>query len=238
MPEWNEILPPEERELFSRAGFSREQEWGESQALLIVDATVPFTGGVSACDNGGQELPTCCGQAAREALPHIRRLLEAARKNNTAIVYTTGDPLAAPYLGKATKRKADFDRETPYYTKFLPEIAPGPGDLVLAKTRASAFFGTPLSTYLHLSRIDSIILAGGSTSGCVRATAVDGLSHGYRMFVAREACFDRSRFMHLVTLYDLHAKYADVVTVEQVIQALSCRSGRQETKYRRRKKHP
>ena len=85
------------------------------------------------------------------------------------------------------------------------------GELGLAKPKASAFFGTALLAYLHRIKVDSLVVCGTTTSGCVRATVVDGISWGYPVFLAEEATFDRARMSHGVSLYDMNAKYADVI---------------------------
>ena len=97
----------------------------------------------------------------------------------------------------------------------VPDIAPLPQDIVLYKQKPSAFYATPLASYLVLLNADSIILTGVSTSGCVRATAVDAFSSNYRVAVVEEGCFDRSQASHAVNLCDMHAKYADVVKLDE-----------------------
>jgi len=96
-------------------------------------------------------------------------------------------------------------------------IAPGPRDIVIKKQKPSGFFGTNLASYLTLLGCDSVIVVGTTTSGCVRATVVDGFSLNYRVIVAEEGCFDRSEASHAVSLCDMHAKYADVVPLAEVL---------------------
>jgi nicotinamidase-related amidase len=98
------------------------------------------------------------------------------------------------------------------------------GEPLLRKKYASAFFGTDLLTRLQDAAVDTLLVAGCTTSGCVRATAVDGLQNGFRVMVIREAVGDRMRAAHEQSLYDLHAKYADVVSVEEVLHYLQSRS--------------
>ena len=120
------------------------------------------------------------------------------------------------WTGKATKN-VKRDRATPAgYNDFPEMIKPREQDWVLAKTKASAFFQTPLSAYLIREGVDTLVFCGVSTSGCVRATVVDGFSHGFRSFVVDECCFDRSEFAHAANLFDMNAKYAAVVSVDEV----------------------
>lgn len=95
-------------------------------------------------------------------------------------------------------------------------IAPGPRDIVVRKQKPSSFFGTNLAAYLIMLGCDSVVVTGTTTSGCVRATAVDAFSLNNRVVLAEEACFDRSQASHAISLCDMHAKYADVLKVQEV----------------------
>ena len=102
-----------------------------------------------------------------------------------------------------------------------PEFKPQPGDVVITKQRASAFYGTPLSAHLTQLGVQTLIVCGESTSGCVRASAVDAYSHGYHVVLVEECCFDRSELSHKVNLFDMHHKYADVMRADEVIAHLA-----------------
>lgn len=104
-----------------------------------------------------------------------------------------------------------------------PRCAIGPDDLEFTKRMPSAFFETPLASYLTFHRVDTVVVTGGSTSGCVRATAVDALSHGYRTIVPIETCADKHESYHFANLTDLQLKYADVEPVQAVIDWLEAR---------------
>jgi maleamate amidohydrolase len=132
------------------------------------------------------------------------------------VFYTTGDTRAesSPKLINATKRnKVSVD---PSDYAIRPEFKPQPGDVVITKQRASAFYGTPLPAHLTQLGIQTLIICGESTSGCVRASAVDAYSHGYHVVLVEECCFDRSLLSHKVNLFDLHHKYADVMHIDEV----------------------
>jgi maleamate amidohydrolase len=119
----------------------------------------------------------------------------------------------------ATKRvKASVDAAD--YT-IRPDFQPQKGDVVITKQRASAFYGTPLAAHLTQLGVQTVIVCGESTSGCVRASAVDAYSHGYHVVLAEECCFDRSLMSHKVNLFDMHHKYADVMHVDEIIAHLS-----------------
>jgi nicotinamidase-related amidase len=103
------------------------------------------------------------------------------------------------------------------FNDIVAEIAPQPRDLVVPKQKPSVFFGTNLASYLVLLGCDSIIVAGTTTSGCVRATVIDAFSNNFRSIVIEDACFDRAQVSHAVSLFDMNAKYADVVPSSDVL---------------------
>ena len=106
---------------------------------------------------------------------------------------------------------------------FDPRCVIDPGDLTFTKRMPSAFFETPLASYLVWHKVDTVVVTGGSTSGCVRATAVDALSHGYRTIVPIETCADKHASYHYANLTDLQLKYADVEPVQTVVDWLEAR---------------
>jgi maleamate amidohydrolase len=194
-------------------GFHGRAGFGDKPALLVVDVNVGFT---------DDQSPLAC--ALDDVVLAIDRLLGEFRKAEFPVVYTTvsysaGDKVAAAaFLDKipalltlqAGSRWVEID----------PRIAPLPHEPVLNKLFASAFFGTPLASLLASAGCDSVVVTGASTSGCVRATAVDALQHGYRPVVPREAVGDRNPAAHEANLYDIDTKYGDVVGVDDVVAHL------------------
>ena len=102
----------------------------------------------------------------------------------------------------------------------VDEVKPLSGEVVLRKTAPSAFWGTPLAAHLNLHGIDTLIIAGEATSGCVRATVVDAASYRYRVQVIEECCFDRHETTHALNLFDMHQKYADVIPLAEALEQL------------------
>lgn len=131
------------------------------------------------------------------------------------MIYTTSETRdeVNPAGVYATKHKFRGEKEA---FDIREDFKPQPGDLVIYKQRASAFFGTALVTNLTRLGIDSLIVCGESTSGCVRASVVEPYSYGYHVVVVEECCFDRSLLTHKLNLFDLHHKYADVMHLEEV----------------------
>jgi maleamate amidohydrolase len=194
-------------------GFGGRAGFGDRPALVIVDVSLGFTDPSSplGCDLEG-------------AVAAIGRLLEEARRASIPVVYTTvaygeGDRLAAAAFIDKVPALLVLEAGSPL-VEIDPRIAPHPGEPVLRKLFASAFFGTPLSSLLGAAGCDSVIVTGASTSGCVRATAVDALQHGYRVVVPREAVGDRDLAAHEANLYDLQAKYGDVVSLAEALDHL------------------
>ena len=194
-------------------GFGERGGFGSRPALAIIDMTLGFTDPESplACDLEGP-------------IENIRTLLDAARRAEIPVVFTTiayreSDKLtAAAFIDKvpvllaleAGSRWAEID----------PRIAPRKTEPVLNKLFASGFFGTGLSSLLTAAGVDTLVITGASTSGCVRATAVDALQYGFRPVVPREAVGDRNPDAHEANLYDVDAKYGDVVPVGDVLEYL------------------
>jgi nicotinamidase-related amidase len=216
LKDWMRSIPEADLATYRAGGFLRELTFGKRTALIVVDVTLGFTGSPGlTLEQAIAEFPTACGPASWDAMPRVARLIALFRERQLPIVFTCNDLAGNAYAGKATKgeRRGPPD---PRFNDFPAEIAPREGEWVLAKTKASGFFQTPLSAYLVKQGIDTAVLCGVSTSGCVRATAVDAFSHGFATFVVDDCCFDRSWFAHCANLFDLQAKYASVVSLAEI----------------------
>jgi maleamate amidohydrolase len=216
---WKDVVTPDLLEIYS--SYRRRIFVGPSPALLAVDLyDVVYRGGDRPPAELARAHPSSCGQYAHAAIEPTKRLFAAARGAGLAVFYSTADVRAEsrPSLVTATKRNrppvdpADF--------AIRPEFKPQPQDVVITKQRASVFFGTPLVAHLTQLGVQTLIICGESTSGCVRATAVDAYSHGYHVVLVEECCFDRSLLSHKVNLFDMHHKYCDVMHVAEVVAHL------------------
>ena len=217
MREWQKLIPPGEFEGYRRSGFQGDLAMGERAALIVVDVTFGFTGSKGlTLEQAVAEFSPACGPSSWVAIPKIAQLIGGFRARGLPIVYTRSSLGDIAWTGKATKAKRASKTVPPRFNDFPGEIAPNEGEWVLEKTKASAFFGTPLATYLVKERIDTLVMCGVSTSGCVRASVVDGFSHGFQTFVVDECCFDRSEFAHAANLFDMSGKYASVVTLAEI----------------------
>jgi maleamate amidohydrolase len=192
------------------AGFHGTVGLGRRPALIVVDVNRGFTDPAS---------PLVCD--LDDIVAAIRRVLDEARAAGIPVVFTT-----VSYREEDKQTAAAFIEKIPAlltleagsrWVEIDPRIAPRDGEPVLNKLFASAFFGTALSSFLTANGSDSLIVTGASTSGCVRATVVDAIQHGYRPIVPREAVGDRNPDAHAANLYDIETKYGDVVSVDDLI---------------------
>jgi maleamate amidohydrolase len=192
-------------------GFHGRAGFGERPALIVVDVNVGFTDPAS---------PLACD--LDDVVVAIQRLLGETRAAGFPVVYTT-----VSYTEADRRTAAVFIEKVPAlltleagsrWVEIDPRISPLSDEPVLNKLFASAFYGTALASYLVANGCDSLIVTGASTSGCVRATVVDALQHGYRPIVPRDAVGDRNPAAHEANLYDIDTKYGDVVSVDDVVE--------------------
>ena len=161
-------------------------------------------------------------------MPHIQTLIDAVRRAGLPVIYTTAQPGAERFYGGVVKMRAGRTSvmSRPGAVDIPDEIAPRDGELVLRKPKASAFFATPLLAHLQQLGVDSLIFSGATTSGCVRASVVDGFSWGYPTFVVEETVFDRSPLSHDISLFEMNVKYSDVLNLQETLAWLQrCANG-------------
>lgn len=218
----DEYLDRATREVYSRQGWGTDRiGFGERPALLIIDMQVDFVDPAA---------PSTCAPLAGERLPALRRLLEAARAATIPVFFSQG--LVAPDLSDVgywkgwAHRTGHSQVEGTPGAEIVPELAPLPGEHVVRKRRPSAFFGSDLDVFLRWGRIDTLIIAGSSMSGCVRATVLDAFSHDYRTMVVRECVVDRTLELIERNLFDVNAKYADAVSLDETLEYLAALGAR------------
>jgi len=216
---WKDIVTPDVLDIYSH--YARKVFVGPSPALLAIDLyELAYQGGAKPVAELHKTYASSCGEYAHAAIDPTKRLFAAARAAGIPIFYTTADtrPDSLPSRVTATKRKNVPNDPALYAIK--AEFKPQPGDVVITKQRASGFYGTPLMAHLTQLGIQTIIVCGESTSGCVRASAVDAYSNGFHVALVEECCFDRSVLSHKVNLFDMHHKYADVLHIDEVVAQL------------------
>jgi maleamate amidohydrolase len=200
---------------YADVGFRGRIGFGVRPAVVVVDVVAAYLDGGPLTDAGGRF------ESARAS---AARVVDAARAGGHPVVFTTvrlapGGADAGWFAVKVPGLRA-FEAGSPH-AAFPAAPAPAPGEVVVTKQYASAFFGTSLAATLTAARIDTVVVVGFSTSGCVRATALDALQHGFRPIVVADACGDRDAATHDQNLFDLDAKYADVLDEAEVIAHLA-----------------
>jgi maleamate amidohydrolase len=223
-PIWDRFLTERDKAVFSAGGFGARMGFGKRPALLVVDVNYAFCGDKpEPILESIKRWPTSCGEEAWEGVRVIKQLIEAARAKGLPVIYTTNKKRPdmwdnGSWSWKNTRQNERLRTKTNLDPNaIVDEIAPGPRDILIQKQKPSAFYATPLQSYLTLLGCDSLLVAGATTSGCVRASVLDAFSSNYRVAVVEDACFDRSQASHAVSLCDMHAKYADIVESAEVI---------------------
>lgn len=186
--------------------------FGQKACLLVIDFMQGYT----------LEDSPLFAPGVVAALPHAKDILSLARTAEIPVIHTNiryfqhdfSD--GGVWLVKSPVMKNMVEGNI--FAEFCPEVAPLEHELVITKQYPSSFFGTSLASTLVARGIDTIVLIGCSTSGCIRATAVDGLQHGFRVIVAREAVGDRHSDPHEANLFDIDSKYGDVVTKNKILE--------------------
>lgn len=219
---WLASIPGDDLDVYDLSGFGGPSGFGDHPALLVIDVQYRTAGDRPAPIREAitTMYPTACGDRAWAAMPHIVRLVSAAREAGIPIVYPYVAPKKAVDAGRFGSINPAITSIGERGYEFVAEVAPEDGDVLLPKRHASAFFGTALVSYLVDFGTDTVILAGCTTSGCIRATAVDAFSYNFRTIIPEECVYDRIQASHDVGLFDLDAKYADVVPTDEVVARL------------------
>jgi len=221
---FDDILTKVDREVIRKGGYGKTRGFGEHPALMIIDPQYNYTGTDRPILEQIHEWPSGVGESSWRAMERIKRIVSVSRRRSIPIIYTRQIQDSIRFDGFAAKT----DREQSQYlegargTKIVDELAPEKGDLVINKSYSSAFYGTPLLSFLIKLRADTLIVTGGTSSGCIRATCVDAVSRNFNVAVIEDCVFDRISVSHKVALLDLWMKYCDVITSEEAIRYLTC----------------
>lgn len=207
-------------ESYLKSGFSNKIGWGSKPALLIIDACNAYW-------TQGSPLDTSSNAASAAVPASIKRLVAAGREGRVPLIWTRVE-----YTESDMSDAGIFFCKAPVLTIFqkgretglegwLPGLEPREGEIVIPKRYPSAFFATDLNTRLQLKSVDTLVVCGVSTSGCVRASTLDAMCWGFRPMVVGEACGDRSPEIHDANMFDMNAKMADVVSESEAIEKLA-----------------
>ena len=200
---------------YARAGYHTRQVWGKRPALLLVDFAQAYFDPAS---------PLYGGDGCKTALQNAKTLLAQARATRTPVIFTEVRYIAGGADGGVFFRKAPPLKVLEWGNPLgdlTPDLARRPDEIMVIKQYPSAFFGTSLAATLTAMHIDTVLLSGLTTSGCVRATCVDAMSNGFITLVVGDACGDRADGPHQSNLFDMSAKYADLITTTEAAAYLS-----------------
>ncbi len=225
---WDKFLTERDKQVFAASGYGARAGFGKKPALLVIDVNYNFCGDKNEpILESIKRYRNSCGEDAWDALPVIRELIDACRDNTVPVIFSTGTVRADGWDsgGWDWKNSRNAEDAAPPANRtsnrdgndIMDEIAPQPQDLVIVKLKPSVFHGTSLTGFLNDMAVDSLLITGTTTSGCVRATVLDAFSLNIRTTIAADACFDRSQASHAINLCDMDAKYSDVVSSDEVL---------------------
>ncbi|MBW5433744.1 isochorismatase family protein [Bradyrhizobium canariense] len=218
---WDDVIPLDERETYALAGLGDAAGFGKRPALLVIDVQYRSVGNrPMPIRQAIKQYPTSCGEAGWHAIAYIAELVRLFREKKWPAIFPHVARKVGQDQGAFSAKIPGIMRIPPEGYDFVREVAPEPGELLLPKTQASAFFGTPLATYLIGAGVDSLVVTGCTTSGCVRASVVDACALNFKSIVPSDAVYDRSPTSHAVNLFDIASKYADVMPTEAAIERL------------------
>jgi len=222
MRPWDDIISAEEQRAYAAAGFGRASGLGQRPALLIIDVQYR-TVGTKREDfwDAIKEFPTSCGNVGWAAVDAMVPLVRLFRERGWPVMYPHVAPKVASEGGRLAEKVPAIMNIAARGYEFVTEVAPREGDVLLPKKHPSAFFGTALCSHLIDKQVDTVVVVGCTTSGCVRGTVVDAFSLNFKVAVPQECVYDRSITSHKVNLFDLGQKYADVMPTSELIEQLS-----------------
>lgn len=218
---WDDVISAEDQKAYAAAGFGRKSGLGKRPALLIIDVqyrTVgterkPFWEAI-------KEFPTSCGEVGWRAVDALVPLVALFRERGWPVMYPHVAPKQAYDAGRLAEKVPAIMNISAKGYEFVAEVAPHEGDVLIPKKHPSAFFGTAMASHLIDHGIDTVVVAGCTTSGCVRGTVVDAFSLNFKVAVPTECVYDRGQTSHKVNLFDMAQKYADVMPTGELITQL------------------
>ena len=213
---WSDLLSDDDRAAYEKGGFGRSIGFGHNVALLNIDTTLMFV----------DPRYALCARRDEILLGNLLRMTEYFRERGWPIYYSRRDDRAHPTrrgiwnlkLGTAGEFQYQSDPDADIWP---PAYAPRERDVIVLKNKPSCFHSTSLESWLRYDGIDTLVVMGTTTSGCVRAAVVDAFSHNFRTIVAEDACADRAPITHRVNLFDMDMKYADVMSTDEILATLN-----------------
>jgi maleamate amidohydrolase len=218
---WDKYLTDADRQVMERGGFGRRMGFGQRAAVIVIDCQNYMVG---LRDRDDRRYPSRCGPGGWQAVDRIRPLLTAARAAVVPVFYSKFELAAGGDDIGVYGHKRDFLHseywclENTVGAEIITEIEPQSVDTVFVKKKPSAFHATPLQGLLANRTIDTLVIVGGATSNCIRATVFDAAANNYRAIVPADCVFDRIQISHDISLFDMDRQFADVVNSEDVLR--------------------
>lgn len=218
---WEDVIDDEIRAL--GANYAARLGLRDRPALLCIDNyNAVFGDRAEPLLEAIKRFPQSCGPAAWDAIEPTRKLLEAARAVGIPVIHTTRDDRAHVQASPMTSTKRRNSGGNPAWDHaHFESLRPATDEIVIYKSRASVFFGTPLASHLTQMEVNTLLVCGNSTSGCVRASVTDAYMRGLRVGIVEECVFDRNSLSHKINLYDMNTKYGDVMFLDEVLAFLN-----------------
>lgn len=216
---WADLLDEDDRAAYAKGGFGRPIGFGNRVALLNIDTTHMFV----------DPAYSLCAGRDDTLLTNLVALTSLFRTQGLPIFYSRRDDRAHPVKRGIWNHKLGTSGEFQYVAdpkadQWPDQYAPREEDIVVLKNKPSCFMQTPLESWLRYQDVDTLVVMGTTTSGCVRAAVVDAFSHNFRTIVASDACADRALITHRVNLMDMDMKYADVMHTAEIMEVLRTRA--------------
>ena len=231
---WDSFITERDRQVFQAAGYGKRIGFGTRPAIIVIDVQYNFVGDrPEPILDSIKKYRTSCGSEGWNCVHKIAELLLVARSKQLPLFYTVSERRAdlldsGIQVAKSHRGTESTSVAGSRATETVEEVAPRPEDILLSKRKPSAFFGTPLMSHLNFLDVDTLIVTGCTTSGCVRATTVDAYAYNFHTVVVEDCVFDRFQSSHAINLWDLNAKYADVLPMGEVkayLERLPIREG-------------
>lgn len=217
---WDGLLSENDKGVVEKGGYGKRRGLGKSPLVMVIDIQNNYVGEDKPILDQIGEWPSGGGEAGWRAIENIEKLLAKAREKKIPILYTRNVQKNIIFDSFSNKTERDQSKyiEGHFGTLIVDRVAPQQDELVIDKAYASAFYATPLVSWLVKLRIDSILIVGGSTSGCVRATAIDAVSRNFHVAVIEDCVYDRIEISHKISLFDLWMKYSDLINLEESLE--------------------
>ncbi|MGE5678830.1 MAG: isochorismatase family protein [Pseudomonadota bacterium] len=217
---WDELLSENDAGVVEKGGYGKSRGLGKKPLIMVIDMQYNYLGEDKPVLEQIEKWPSGGGEAGWRAVESIEILLEKARAKKIPVLYTRNVQKNISFDSFSNKTNRDQSKYIDGHpgTMIIDRVSPQQGELVIDKAYASAFYGTPLASWLVKLKIDSLLIVGGSTSGCVRATAVDAVSMNFNVAVIEDCVYDRIEISHKISLFDLWMKYSDVISLEESLE--------------------